>query len=68
MMQCMYERGRGADRLSTQHRESGAKGLDFSLSFVTDVPAEGIVSLNITFFVFQVRTTLHHTYSCEDMT
>lgn len=38
MMQCMYERGRGADRLSTQHRESGAKGLDFSLSFVTDVP------------------------------
>lgn len=38
MMQCIYERGRGADRLSTQHRESGAKGLDFSLSFVTDVP------------------------------
>lgn len=31
-------------------------------------PAEGIASLNITFFVYQVRTTAHNSYSFEDMT
>lgn len=67
-MQCMYESGRGQTGSRHSTEKVGPKALTFPCPLLLMSPAEGIASLNITFFVCQVRTTPHHTYSFEDMT
>lgn len=64
---CMYGGG-GRQALNTAQRKWGQRPRLFLCPLLLMSPAEGIASLNITFFVYQVRTTAHNSYNLEDMT